>query len=63
MNAITDTKTTLILGGTGKTGRSVAERLLRRGLPIRIGSRTAKLPFDWDDQSSWGPALENVDAV
>ena len=63
MNTTQDTKTTLVLGGTGKTGRRVAERLVRRGLPIRIGSRAGKLPFDWDDQATWGPALHNVGAV
>jgi len=30
---------TLVLGGTGKTGRRVAERLVARDLPVRIGSR------------------------
>jgi predicted dinucleotide-binding enzyme len=31
----------LVIGGTGKTGRRVAERLAARGVPVRIGSRTA----------------------
>ena len=31
---------TLITGGTGKTGRRVAERLAARGIPVRIGSRS-----------------------
>jgi len=31
-------KPTLVLGGTGKTGRRVVERLTARGLPVRIGS-------------------------
>ena len=34
------TKTTLVLGGTGKTGRRVVERLAARSLPVRIGSRS-----------------------
>src|SRR5918994_2175205 len=33
-------KATLIVGGTGKTGRRVAERLWDRGVPVRIGSRS-----------------------
>jgi hypothetical protein len=41
------TKTTLVLGGTGKTGRRVVERLEARGLPVRVGSRTGEPPFDW----------------
>jgi uncharacterized protein YbjT (DUF2867 family) len=53
----------LIVGGTGKTGRRVAERLEALGLPIRIGSRSAQIPFDWENQSTWAPALAGVDAV
>jgi uncharacterized protein YbjT (DUF2867 family) len=37
---------TLVLGGTGKTGRRVAQRLAGLGLPTRIGSRAADPPFD-----------------
>jgi uncharacterized protein YbjT (DUF2867 family) len=33
-----ETKTTLVLGGTGKTGRRVVERLAARGPPTRVGS-------------------------
>ncbi len=54
---------TLVLGGTGKTGRRVAERLKVRGVPTRIGSRAAELPFDWEDSSTWAPVLEDVAAV
>jgi len=55
--------TTLVLGGTGKTGRRVAERLEACGEPTRIGSRTGEPPFDWDDQTTWAPALEGVGAA
>ncbi len=51
---------TLVVGGTGKTGRRVAERLRARGLPVRIGSRSAEPPFDWDDPATWAPALEGA---
>ena len=67
---MTDTKkharnpgTTLVLGGTGKTGRRVAERLQARGLAVRIGSRTGEPPFDWEAPATWTPALDKVDAV
>jgi uncharacterized protein YbjT (DUF2867 family) len=53
-------KPTLVLGGTGKTGRRVAERLAVRGLPVRIGSRSGEPQFDWEDRSTWAPALEGV---
>ena len=32
---------TLVLGGTGKTGRRVADRLKAQGKNVRIGSRSA----------------------
>ena len=54
---------TLVLGGTGKTGRRVVERLRARDLPVRIGSRSASPPFDWEDRSTWAPALDGVGAV
>jgi uncharacterized protein YbjT (DUF2867 family) len=50
----------LVLGGTGKIGRRVAERLTARGLPVRIGARSADVRFDWDDRSTWVPALDGV---
>lgn len=53
----------LVLGGTGKTGRRVAARLRDRGLPVRIGSRRSEIPFDWEDPSTWGPALDGTSAV
>ena len=54
---------TLVLGGTGKTGRRVAEKLAARGIPIRAASRTADPGFDWNDRSSWNAALDGVAAV
>jgi uncharacterized protein YbjT (DUF2867 family) len=63
MDATTQQATTLVLGGTGKTGRRVVERLTGRGRPVRIGSRSAGLPFDWEDSTTWAPALEGVGAV
>jgi uncharacterized protein YbjT (DUF2867 family) len=56
-------KPTLVLGGTGKTGRRIAERLEERGLPVRVGSRSGRPPFDWEDRSTWEPALEGTRAV
>jgi uncharacterized protein YbjT (DUF2867 family) len=54
---------TLVLGGTGKTGRRVVSRLTRRDLPVRVGSRTAGVPFDWQRPDSWPAALDGVGAV
>ncbi len=58
-----DQGATLVLGGTGKTGRRVAERLRGRGRQVRIGSRSAIPPFDWADRSSWAPVLDGVSSV
>ena len=55
--------TTLVLGGTGKTGRRVVHRLEARGLPVRVGSRSGEPPFDWEDWATWAPALRDVESV
>ena len=52
--------TTLVIGGYGKTGRRVAERLGLLDQPVRIGSRSAPIPFDWNDASTWSAALDGV---
>src|SRR5262245_44480786 len=56
-------RTTLILGGNGKTGRRVAERLQAQGLPVRLGSLSAEVPFDWNQPSTWDAALANIGQV
>ena len=54
---------TLVLGGTGKTGRRVVERLESRGVPTRVASRAADPSFDWGDQSTWDAVLDGVNAA
>lgn len=56
-------KSTLVLGGTGKTGRRIVEQLAARNVPVRVGSRSARPAFDWDDRSTWPEALLDVGAV
>ena len=56
-------KTTLVLGGTGKTGRRVEQQLKARGVPTRVGSRSGEPPFDWEDRATWTPALRGVESV
>ncbi|MBO9732773.1 MAG: NAD(P)H-binding protein [Chitinophaga sp.] len=53
----------LVLGGTGKTGSRVAAKLKAAGWPVRIGSRSGSPAFDWEDATTWGPALAGMDAV
>ncbi|TDD77965.1 NAD(P)H-binding protein [Actinomadura rubrisoli] len=54
---------TLVLGGTGKTGRRVVERLEALDVSVRMGSRSAAPAFDWEDEATWAPVLRDVDAV
>jgi uncharacterized protein YbjT (DUF2867 family) len=63
MNDNTRQEPTLVLAGTGKIGRRVVERLTARVLPVRIGSRSGEPRFDWDDRSTWAPALEGIGSV
>lgn len=60
---MTASETTMVLGGTGKTGRRIVERLSARGLPVRVGSRTGEPPFEWTDPGTWAPALRHVESV
>src|SRR5688500_6178072 len=53
----------LVLGGTGKTGRRVVERLEALDLPVRMGSRSADPAFDWEDESTYAPVLDGAHAV
>ena len=54
---------TLVLGGTGQTGRRLVERLTRRHIPVRIGSRSSGLPLDRDQASAWRPVFQDVEAA
>ena len=54
---------TLVVGGTGKTGRRVMQKLAQRQIPTRLGSRSAQPAMDWDDRSTWAPALDGVSAA
>ena len=58
----------LVTGGTGSTGTALAARLQSADLPVRIASRqpapnTAQVRFDWEDETTYGPALGGVEAV
>jgi uncharacterized protein YbjT (DUF2867 family) len=53
----------LVIGGTGKTGGRLVSRLTRRDIPVRVGSRTAGVPFDWTEPATWVPALDGVRAA
>ncbi|MGX1880734.1 NmrA family NAD(P)-binding protein [Streptomyces sp. NPDC055287] len=56
-------ETVLVTNGTGKTGHRVVERLTALGVTVRAGSRRGEVRFDWEDGSTWGPALRGADAA
>ena len=53
----------LVLGGTGKTGRRIAAGLKAKGIPVRIGSRSATPSFDWNNDATWEASLHDVEAA
>jgi uncharacterized protein YbjT (DUF2867 family) len=56
-------KPVVVLGASGKTGRRIVERLRARDVPVRLGSRSARPPFDWAAPDTWRPALEGASAA
>ena len=57
------TKPILVIGSTGKTGSRVADRLDAMGVPVRRGSRSSSILFDWEKAETWAPALDGVGRV
>jgi uncharacterized protein YbjT (DUF2867 family) len=56
--------TTLVLGGTGKTGSRVVSRLTDLGRPVRTAARHgADVRFDWDDAATHPGAVAGVDRI
>jgi ergot alkaloid biosynthesis protein len=58
----------LVTGGSGKTGRRLAQNLLSRGIKARIASRgmssgSQSIRFDWLDDSTYDAALTDVKAA
>lgn len=53
----------LVLGGTGKTGRRITAGLQTKGIPVRIGSRSATPAFDWNNDATWDACLHDVEAA
>ncbi|MDR3496906.1 MAG: NmrA family NAD(P)-binding protein [Ancalomicrobiaceae bacterium] len=57
-------QTTLVLGGTGRTGALVAQGLAARGFGARTAARRgAGVVFDWDDPTTYAAALAGIDRV
>lgn len=54
---------TLVLGGSGKSGRRIIQRLESRGIPTRAGSRSGSPAFDWAKPEDWDAVLDGVRSV
>jgi hypothetical protein len=52
--------TVLVIGAKGKTGRHVAGKLRANNINVRAASRSDETHFDWDDASTWAPALSGA---
>ena len=63
INGHTDRGPVLVTGGTGKTGRRVAERLRARGSSVRVGSRSGTTVFDWAREDTWPDAVRGASAA
>ena len=57
MTGAPGTKATLVLGGTGKTGRRVVEQLGERDIPVRVGSRSGEPPLRLGGQGDVGACI------
>lgn len=54
---------TLVLGGTGKTGAPIVRGLRARGVETVAASRSGDRRFDWQDESTWEAALAGVERL
>jgi uncharacterized protein YbjT (DUF2867 family) len=52
--------TTLVVGGNGKTGRRVVQRLRAAHVPVVVASRSGARRFDWEDETTWPSAVRGV---
>ena len=53
----------LIIGGNGKTGRRIVQRLVALGHDVRVGSPNAQPRFVWEDPETWPAVLEGVERL
>ena len=53
----------LVVGGTGKTGRRVAEKLAEKGHPVRATSRSGPFHFDWAEPARVGSQVAGCPAL
>lgn len=51
----------LVIGGTGKTGRRVLDRLSKSGHNLRIAGRKTNPVFDWENPDTYDAVLKDMD--
>ncbi|WP_207913979.1 NmrA family transcriptional regulator [Micromonospora sp. KC213] len=49
--------TTLVIGGTGRVGRRVTQKLDKRGVNVKVASRSGVPPFDWEKPDTWNSGI------
>lgn len=55
------TENILVIGGTGKTGRRVAENLTQLGHNVRVVGRKSNPAFDWENPETYNESLKDMD--
>jgi len=63
MNEPENAKPVLVLGGKGKTGRRVVERLRTLGKEVIVASRSTVPSFDWNAPATWADVLQGAGSV
>lgn len=60
---MTQTSPILVIGATGKAGSRIVAKLEALGHPVRGASRRSSPAFDWEDETTWAPALAGAEIV
>lgn len=60
---MTQTPPILVIGATGKAGSRIVAKLQALGRPVRGASRRSSPAFDWEDETTWSPALAGAEIV
>ena len=60
---MTDIAPILVIAAAGKIGSRIVARLQASGTPVRAASRSTNPAFDWDNQSTWAPALAGIEVA
>ncbi len=53
----------LLIGGNGKTGKKVAQRLKESNIETKVVSRSTPIKFDWYNSNTWENAFLDVSAI